>query len=385
VPAESAVPPDPDAVPIDLSQALPLTQAGVQQRPPPELIAPRAPQPGFWGAFLWTIFYGGVLQVVLAIGLVLVAIVVLAVQSGDPQAYITKLTQKDFLQSDEGTQLNLLFQKLFFAAYPLTGMTFGYLMIRLTAGRQWKRRLAVRRPGLTHMVLTVLGVPALAALSDAVYRLVVRAGVPNLGLVEELNKVISELPVGFGVLVIGLGPGVAEELWCRGFLGRGLVARYGYVGGVLLTSFFFGLMHFDPPHVAAAFVMGLCLHFTYLTTRSLWMPMLLHFLNNSLSVFSVTLWKDTALGKLTDKPHETVYPAALILAVAVGVALYRSRTRLVPAAGAAEPAWQPDFPGVEYPPPESGTRVEHPPPDLPSLVCVAVAVLIFAAALFLSL
>jgi membrane protease YdiL (CAAX protease family) len=385
VPAESAVPPDPDAVPIDLSQAHPLTRTSVQQRPTPELTAPRPPQPGFWGALLWTIFYGGVLQVVLAIGLVLVTVVVLAVQSGDPQAYVAKLTQTGFQQSDEAKQLNFLFQKLFLAAFPLTGMAFGYLMIRLTAGRQWKRRLAVRRPGLAHAILTVLGVPAVAVLSDAAYRLAVRGGVPGLGYLEELNKFISELPVGFGVLVIGLGPGVAEELWCRGFLGRGLVARYGYVGGVLLSSFFFALMHVDPPHVVATFVMGICLHFTYLTTRSLWMPMLMHFLNNSLGVFSATLWKDTALGKLIDKPDQTVYPAALILALAVGLALYRSRARLVAAAGAAEPAWRPDFPGVEYPPPESGTRVEHPGPDLPSLVCVAVAVVMFAAALFLSL
>jgi membrane protease YdiL (CAAX protease family) len=385
VPAESAVPPDPDAVPIDLSQAHPLTQAGVQQRPTPELTAPRPPHPGFWGAVLWTIFYGLVLQVVLALGVGLVAVVVGAARSGDPQAYLAKFSQPDFQKSDVFKQFNLLYQKLFLTTFPLTGVAFGYLMIRLTAGRQWKRRLAVRRPGLAHVILTLLGVPGLVVLSDAIYRLAVRAGVPGFGLPEELNKFIAELPVGFGVLVVGLGPGVAEELWCRGFLGRGLVARFGYVGGVLLTSLFFGLMHVDPPHVLATVVMGICLHFTYLTTRSLWMPMLVHFLNNSLDVFSITLWKDTALGNLIDKPDETIYPAALLLTLAVGLALYRSRARLVPEPGAAEPAWKPDFRGVEYPPPESGTRVEHPAPDGLSLACVAVAVVIFAASLFLSL
>jgi membrane protease YdiL (CAAX protease family) len=385
VPAESAVPPDPDTVPIDLSQTHPLTRTDVQRRPAPELTAPRPPRPGFREAVLWTVFYGGVLQVVLAVGLGLVTVVVQAVRSGDPQTYLAKLTQPDFQQSDEAKQLNLLSQKLFLTAFPLTGIAFGYLMIRWTAGRQWKRRLAVRRPGLAHVILTVLGVPAVAALSDAVYRLAVRAHLPSFGYLEELNKFIAELPLGFGVLVIGLGPGVAEELWCRGFLGRGLVARYGYVGGVLLSSLFFGLMHVDPPHVAATFVMGICLHFTYLTTRSLWMPMLVHFFNNSLGVFTVTLWKDNTLGKLIDKPDVMIYPASLILALAVGLALYRSRVRLVPEPGASEPAWQPDFPGVEYPPPESGTRVEHPRSDGLSLVCVAVAVLIFAAAIVRSL
>src|SRR5208337_4060578 len=87
---------------------------------------------------------------------------------------------------------------------------------------------------------------------------------------DEMQKGFTQWPVWFGVLVVGLGPALNEELFCRGFLGRGLLGRYGTVGGILLTSLFFGLLHLDPPHVVATFVMGCCLHFTYLMTRSLW-------------------------------------------------------------------------------------------------------------------
>ena len=48
------------------------------------------------------------------------------------------------------------------------------------------------------------------------------------------------------------------------------------------------------------------------------------------------------------------------LGFVVALAFYKSRARLAPPPGGAEPAWQPHFPGVEYPPPGSDTRVVHP-------------------------
>src|SRR5207253_10760140 len=58
----------------------------------------------------------------------------------------------------------------------------------------------------------------------------------------------------------------------------------GIIPGILLTSFFFGAIHIDPHQGAMAMLLGIFLHYVYLTTRSLWMPMLLHFLVNSFSV-----------------------------------------------------------------------------------------------------
>src|SRR5437764_15430946 len=97
-------------------------------------------------------------------------------------------------------------------------------------------------------------------------------------------KLFNTWPWAFAVLVIGLGPGIGEELWCRGFLGRGLVGTHGYMAGVVMASFFFGLIHVDPAQGTMAMLMGLWLHFVYLMTRSLLAPVMLHFLNNSVAV-----------------------------------------------------------------------------------------------------
>jgi membrane protease YdiL (CAAX protease family) len=88
------------------------------------------------------------------------------------------------------------------------------------------------------------------------------------------------------VLIVAVGPALGEELFCRGFLGRGLVARYGTVAGISLTSILFGVMHIIPAQAMYAGLLGILLHCLALSGRSLWLAMLAHFLNNALSVMA---------------------------------------------------------------------------------------------------
>jgi hypothetical protein len=73
-------------------------------------------------------------------------------------------------------------------------------------------------------------------------------------------------------------------VWFRGFLGRGLLGRYGPTGGILITSLLFGLVHGNPVQSLYAVVLGLALHLIYRATRSLWVPILIHFLFNAMAV-----------------------------------------------------------------------------------------------------
>src|SRR5262249_53237742 len=155
----------------------------------------------------------------------------------------------------------------------------------LVAGRDWPRQVAFRLPSLQHLVLTLMFLPCIVLLATVVDA-VAKQYLPEFMKLDDVMKGISYWPWWLGVLIIGVGPGIGEELWCRAFLGRGLIARYGVGLGVLFSSMFFGLMHVEPRQVAYATVIGMFLHFVYLTTRSLLMPMLLHFLNNSLSVLA---------------------------------------------------------------------------------------------------
>jgi membrane protease YdiL (CAAX protease family) len=357
--------------------------APVPPRTVPQVRIPR-PHPNFWWSLLWCIaflFFTQVPPVAVA------AVVVIG----------ATLARRDLFPSDAGANPADLakspaFSLLLAVAVPVAQLFVigvSWLVIRLAVGRDWTRRLALRAPGLAHLLLALAAFPALVLLANGSYEVIRKVlHVPSfsdlgLGGMEEVMQVVSGWPWPFAVLVIGLGPGIGEELWCRGFLGRGLVGRYGPVLGVVFTSFFFGLLHVDPAQGLAVMLMGLWLHFVYLTSRSLWLPMLLHFLNNALAVVASRI---PALKDVDEAPgaiHLVVYAGAAVLLAVVGWALYQSRARLVAEDGSGPAPWRPAYPGVEYPPPGSGTRVAHPRPSWAAAGLVLGGLLAFVASCFL--
>jgi membrane protease YdiL (CAAX protease family) len=352
---------------------------------------PRKPHPNFWWSILWCLGFLFVTQIISGIIAAIWGIVILIVSGrfGSALANSQEL-QKELLQ---GPML-----KVAFFLSMVLGIGFSWLALRLMVGRDWPRRVALRRPSLAHTGLALLSVPAFVLLANLAYEVLRKiVHVPSLSellgnkghSMEEMVKLFGTWPWPLAVLLIGVGPGLSEELWCRGFLGHGLVGRYGPVLGIVFTSFFFGLIHVDPAQGSMALLMGLWLHFVYLTTRSLWVPMLLHFLNNSLSViashFAATQEAARANGtealytinaSALDLPV-LLYVGAGLLLLAVGWALYQSRARLAAADGTEPAPWQPPYPGVDYPPPGSGTRVAQPLPSRTSLVLVMAALIFF--------
>jgi membrane protease YdiL (CAAX protease family) len=265
-------------------------------------------------------------------------------------------------------------------------LSVGWGLLRLATGKNLLRELARLSPGeqLGLVIPAVVGVISAAGW----WMMALMAVLPSIELfdkksiMEDVVGKIRDWPAALAVLIVGLGPGLGEELWCRAFLGRGLVGRYGVVLGVLLTSLFFGFIHLDPHQGTMAVFMGLALYYAYLMTRSLWVPMLLHFLNNSLSVIADKV-PDPLRSQLTavDTHPEAIpgylYVAAALLVAAVGWALYSSRARLVRCDGTDQPPWQPPFPGVAHPPENSGTAVSCPWPGwLPSLAVLLGFILI---------
>ncbi len=187
------------------------------------------------------------------------------------------------------------------------------------------------------------------------------------------------------VFIIAVMPAIGEELWCRAFLGRGLVGKHGYVLGVLGTSFLFGAIHVDPAQGMVAMVMGIGLHYFYLTTRSLLIPMLMHFLNNALAVVLPSIPSLVKLGQDNNQGERSValYTGGAALLFAVCWALYQSRPRLID--DGSGPGWRPPYPGVALPLPGSGTRLEATPLSQGSLALLAGGVAAFAVGVVMTM
>src|SRR5205085_9678359 len=113
------------------------------------------------------------------------------------------------------------------------------------------------------------------------------------------------------VLVMAVLPALGEELIFRGLIGRGLLARWGVVAGVLWTSVLFGLVHLNPAQAIAVIPIGVILHFVYLTTGSFWAPVLLHFLNNAFAAVMLKYGEQLPLGRVMDS--EAPVPLELLV------------------------------------------------------------------------
>ena len=236
---------------------------------------PKRPHPGFWWAVLW------------CLGILLVTQILPSFVAG----FIFASSNFSNQQSQKAPSAAEVVRSQGFADAMLPGMVFGgvaslalgLLAIRLIVGKEWPRILALRRPSGSHLALALAGLPALMLLAIGIDGVAQRA-LPAVFDYEGMYAMFGKWSWPMGLAVIGLLPGIAEELWFRGFFGRGLVGRHGVAAGVLLSSFLFGAMHLEPRQAACAMFLGVFLHLSYLASRSLAVPMTLHVLNNSIAI-----------------------------------------------------------------------------------------------------
>jgi uncharacterized protein len=95
----------------------------------------------------------------------------------------------------------------------------------------------------------------------------------------------------FNLFMIAVLPALGEELVFRSVL-QPLLARLLRNGhaGVILSALVFSLMHFQFYGLIPRFVLGLFLGYAYLWTRSIWVPILMHFVNNAAAIIVYFLY-----------------------------------------------------------------------------------------------
>jgi membrane protease YdiL (CAAX protease family) len=257
----------------------------------------------------------------------------IVVQHGSDADLMERIQAEAQLQQQTG-KLGPILSRGFgigFIAAGIVSLIFTLIVLQVKLGSAWPKLLAIRLPRWDHLLLAILLLPALMILHGGAHQLanqLFQVDASASQMTKVILSIIEPWPRWLTILVIGVAPGLAEELWCRGYLGRGLIARNGWIIGVLLTSVFFGLLHLSPPYALGTAVMGAALHFTYITTRSLWVPILLHTLNNSLTVLITT--GDLRLGKVD--PDQVTSPlifiASGLMLLAAGWALWQGRAKL---------------------------------------------------------
>lgn len=109
----------------------------------------------------------------------------------------------------------------------------------------------------------------------------------NMGFSYEANINSANPNNIFGIILTFIAtavtPAIVEEFAMRGILLTAL-RKYGDAFAILISSVIFGLMHGNFEQIPFAFMLGIYLGFITVKTSSILPAMLLHFLNNALSV-----------------------------------------------------------------------------------------------------
>ncbi|MEN8138449.1 MAG: type II CAAX endopeptidase family protein [Bacteroidota bacterium] len=86
------------------------------------------------------------------------------------------------------------------------------------------------------------------------------------------------------IIMIAIFAPLLEEILVRGLVLRGYLQNYTPNKAIIASAIFFGFIHLNPWQFIAGFISGLLLGYLYYKTKSLTPSILVHFLNNSLSV-----------------------------------------------------------------------------------------------------
>ncbi len=103
----------------------------------------------------------------------------------------------------------------------------------------------------------------------------------------------------FGAYVVGaVIPALAEEFLFRGLMQRSLEEVWSPLPAVVVTGIIFGLVHFNPVALVPLVALGIYFGLLAWYTRSLALPIVVHFFNNAISI--------TSLNIMAREPHSAL-------------------------------------------------------------------------------
>ncbi|NCC10478.1 MAG: CPBP family intramembrane metalloprotease [Bacteroidia bacterium] len=133
----------------------------------------------------------------------------------------------------------------------------------------------------------------------------------------------------FGLLAITvLGP-IMEEFLFRGAITKVLLANYSPRQAILLSAALFGVFHLNPAQLVPAFLMGILFAWVFYKTGSLLLCMVMHILNNSISMALMEYFPDIkSLSELfTPHTYWSITAMALLLLVVAIIQINKLKVR----------------------------------------------------------
>ncbi|HLW65633.1 MAG TPA: type II CAAX endopeptidase family protein [Gemmataceae bacterium] len=343
-----------------------------QDAPPPE-VRPARPGPNIWMACVWWLLLQAT-QIAIGIGVAIILLVISAVQHG-PQSLQAQMQKEGAAAiSNVPGAVTILF-----VAGSGGTLLVGAVLVAILFRANARRAIGLRGLNVFHLIIVALVVLPIQIVAGQLMAWSAKF-LPHFSGNESLYEKLGQ--ESWIIVLIGgcILPALGEELFFRGFLSRGLVARHGVIAGTFFASFLFGLAHLDPPQVVGTAALAIMLQIVFLNTKSLWGPILLHAFNNALAFGMMRLSQDPALQNTIggDSVPPLLFGSGLTVLFAMSWLLYETRTRWVLPDGQV---WSPFYVTAEMPPAHLAAVPRLTRPRILAVIAAFLALAGFVAAL----
>ena len=194
---------------------------------------------------------------------------------------------------------------LFETGYKLNSSHFGpfkgWQLALITVALSYATMLAADLPNYLNFKFTE-SIPAL----DSFYKM----------MMEMLDKLTGG-PFWSSFLLVAIFAPIFEEWLCRGMVLRGLLTRMKPAWAIVVSALFFALIHLNPWQALNAFIIGVIMGYVYYKSGSLWLTMLIHFVNNGTSVILSQFSSLDENAYWIDMMDRSTYVVVYLLGIAV--------------------------------------------------------------------
>jgi uncharacterized protein len=112
----------------------------------------------------------------------------------------------------------------------------------------------------------------------------------------------SALGMMLVILVVSVVPAICEEVLFRGFIQRSFEFKIKPVWAAFITAIFFGMFHIYPLELIPLIALGFFLGYAAYKSKSIFVPMTLHFFNNFVAVIFFFIYgNDDVINSSVDK------------------------------------------------------------------------------------
>jgi membrane protease YdiL (CAAX protease family) len=183
-------------------------------------------------------------------------------------------------------------------------LLFPVIIINMLRGDNFKKGFLLNKPDWRIVSLSVIGIIAIQPLlqliliiqNKIIFSLPFDPGILEAikSFSKYLDETVTNIAMSYSVpelitviFVIALTPAVCEELMFRGLILKNLSAGLKPVYAILLTGIIFAVFHFHPFNLIPLVILGVFISFTAFFSNSVYTAVVVHFINNLISAFSI--------------------------------------------------------------------------------------------------